>query len=221
MPNSKKAVAAAGWSSADDAYWRESHTDRPYLVTAMDYDADYLPAYRYGVTVGSEAGGREYPEVEKKAAAGWAKARGKSRLTWDQAAPAVRDSYDRVIQLREEVLHADKETVRAGDVKVGKRVKTERKSVTVPIEREEVVIERRAVDRPDKNGSIKAEEIRIPVSAEKVTARKETVLTEEVKIGKKTVTDTRKVEGDVRHEELVVETAGKAKVRQADNRKKS
>jgi len=119
----------------------------------------------------------------------------------------------RVIQLQEEQLRADKEPVSGGEVKVRKEVHTEQRQLTVPVEREEVVIERRPVGGGMKaTGEMKAEEIRIPVKEERVKVTKEPVVTEEVTVGKRKVREKRTVSGTVRKEEAVVESTGGAKV---------
>ncbi|VTR94113.1 Uncharacterized protein OS=Singulisphaera acidiphila (strain ATCC BAA-1392 / DSM 18658 / VKM B-2454 / MOB10) GN=Sinac_4599 PE=4 SV=1: DUF2382 [Gemmata massiliana] len=126
----------------------------------------------------------------------------------------------RVIQLKKEHLRADKETVSAGEVKVRKEVHTEHKQITVPVEREEVVIERRPASGKRVSGAeLEAEEIRIPTKEERVHVTKEAVLKEEVSVGKRKVHDTKTVAGDVREEELVVESEGEAKVRQNSRKK--
>src|SRR5690242_19419983 len=51
------------------------------------------------------------------------------------------------LKLREERLQVDKERVQTGQVEIGKRVVEEQKTMEVPITREEVVIERRPVNR--------------------------------------------------------------------------
>jgi Domain of unknown function (DUF2382)/Heat induced stress protein YflT len=55
---------------------------------------------------------------------------------------------ERTVQLREEELQARKTPVETGEVRLGKDVVEERKSVEVPVTREEVYVERRPVDRP-------------------------------------------------------------------------
>jgi len=121
-------------------------------------------------------------------------------------------SGERTIQVQEERLRADKQ-VNTGEVNVRKEVHTEHKQISVPVEREEVVIERRPVSGAG-TGNIKAEEIRIPVKEEHVRAVKDTVVKEEVSVGKRKVHDTQTVSGDVKKEEVIVETEGQAKVRQ-------
>jgi len=119
----------------------------------------------------------------------------------------------RTFQLREEQLKANKREEKTGDVAVRKEVITEHKKLTIPVEREEVVIERRPARGGRATGDIKAEEIRIPVREEKVNVTKEAVVKEEVSVGKRKVRDTKTVEGDVRREELRVESGG-GRVRQ-------
>lgn len=126
-----------------------------------------------------------------------------------------RSADGRVIQLKEEQLRADTEQVNAGEVKVRKEVHTEQRHLTVPVEHEEVVIERRPVAGAARaTGEIKAEELRIPVKEERVKVTKEPVLTEEVTVAKRKVRENRTVSGTVRKEEAVVESTGGAKVRQ-------
>lgn len=131
-----------------------------------------------------------------------------------QAEGGFRDENGRVIQLREEHLRADKEQVNTGEVKVRKEVRTEHKQINVPIEREEVVVERRPARGGRASGEMKSEEIRIPVKEERVKVTKEPVVREEVSVSKRKVRDNRTVSGDVRKEEMVVDSSGGAKVRQ-------
>ena len=117
------------------------------------------------------------------------------------------------MQLKEEELHVDKRQVQKGEVEVRKEVVTEQRQITVPVEREEVVIERRPASRRGRAGDLRAEQIRIPVSEEQVDVTKEAVVKEEVSVGKRKVTGTETVGGTVRHEEVRVETTGDARVR--------
>jgi len=175
----------------------------------------YRDAYRYGLASGNQYQGRHFEEIEPELRTSWEANHGKSKLSWDQASGAIRHAFDRTVQLREEQLRVTKTPVDTGDVKVRKEVHTDHKTVTVPVEREEIVIEHRPA-RGHATGDVKAEEIRIPTREEKVHVSKETVVKEEVHIGKKKVHDTETVSDDVRREELVVETKGKARVRHQD-----
>ena len=121
--------------------------------------------------------------------------------------------------MKEERLHAEKRPVEAGEVTVRKEVHTETKTLEVPVQREEVVIERtpvhgRAATEGIAAGDIReGEEIRIPVREEQVNVSKEAVVTEEVKVGKRVVQDTEQVSGQVRKEEVKVEQTGDVDVK--------
>jgi uncharacterized protein (TIGR02271 family) len=176
---------------------------------------------RYLVTV--EAAGREAEARDVLHRGGGFDRAGWSAVRADRANTLAEGGFraddGRVIQLQEEYLRADKETVNAGDVRVRKEVRTEHQKITVPVEREEVVIERRPA-HGKATGSMKAEEIRIPVKEERVNVSKQAVVREEVSVGKRKVREDRTVEGDVRKEEVVVESTGKAKVRNGKAGKK-
>lgn len=214
-----KAAAEAIDPTAEDAYWRENYKSRPYVAKNATYDA-YQPAYRYGWEASSQYPDRSFADVETDLEKGWQSARGRSKLSWEKAMPAVQDAFDRTIQLHEEKLHVRKQPVKKGEVRVRKEVVTENKSFDVPVEREEVVIERRPASGRRKAGDVKAEEIRIPVKEERVHLEKETVVNEEVKVGKRKVQDTEHVSGTVRREKLKVDKDGDARVRGDSTRKR-
>lgn len=134
-------------------------------------------------------------------------------------AKAVKASEDDTIQVKEERLHADKRPVEAGEVRVRKEVHTETKTLEVPVEREEVIIERTPIHGQTSVESIReGEEIRIPVREEKVNVSKDAVVTEEVKVGKRVVKDTKHVSGQVRKEEVKVEQKGDVEVHSRGSR---
>jgi uncharacterized protein (TIGR02271 family) len=209
-------------SAAEDAYWRENHGSRPYVARGMTFDEDYLPAYRYGVAVSDKHENQAFDRISTHVESGWAKAKGQSRLSWDQARPAVQDAYDRVIRVYEERLKVDKQEVQAGEARLRKEVRTEHQEVTVPVQREELVVERHAVNKVVGGDPIRAgaEEVKVQLTEEHVTAAKETVLKEEVSVGKKTVTEQKTVGADLKKEELVVEEEGTAKVRRTGDKGK-
>jgi len=118
------------------------------------------------------------------------------------------------IEVKEERLHARKTPVEAGEVRVRKEVVTEHKTLEVPVEREEVVIERHAVGERATGDTIRAgEEVRIPVKEERVTVEKQPVVTEEVTVGKRKVQETEHVSGEVRKEQVKVERQGDVNVK--------
>jgi uncharacterized protein (TIGR02271 family) len=105
------------------------------------------------------------------------------------------------VQLKQEELRAGKETVEAGTVGVEKDVVSERRTMDVPVTREEAVVERHPVDRHPADSPISdREEIEVPLREERVTVDKQPVVYEEVEVGKRTVQDTEQVSGEVRRE---------------------
>jgi len=123
------------------------------------------------------------------------------------------------MKVHEEQMHAHKQPVQTGEVKVRKEVHTEHKTLDVPVEREEVVVERHpASGRPVSGSELReGQEIRVPVKEEQVHIEKQPVVKEEVSVGKRTVKDTETVGGTVRKEEVKVEREGDAKMRDASS----
>lgn len=90
-----KGVAEMIDPTVEDAYWRGSYADRPYVDKGASYD-DYGPAYRYGVDQYSHFDGASFDTVDSELGRDWDNARSSSSLSWDQARPAARDSWERV-----------------------------------------------------------------------------------------------------------------------------
>jgi len=113
----------------------------------------------------------------------------------------------RRINLLSEVLRVNKERVETGEVRLRKDVRTENQTINVPVSREELVIERVATNDRNATGEQIGdnEEIRVPLSEERVNVEKAPVVREEVRVGKRQVTDNQTVSDNVRHEELEVE----------------
>jgi len=110
------------------------------------------------------------------------------------------------IQLLGEVLRVHKDRINRGEVTIRKEVLTETQTVQVPVTREELVIERHAAnDAAPANEAIGEREIRIPLSEERASLDKSTVVRENVTVGKKAVEDVRDLSDEVRHEELIVD----------------
>jgi uncharacterized protein (TIGR02271 family) len=116
----------------------------------------------------------------------------------------VRDDDELKVQRTEEELRAGTREREAGSVNVRKRVRTDREQVTVPKKREEVNVERVAVNEeaPDAEIIEDDEEIRVPVMEEEVVAEKKAVVKEEIRVDKDVAEDEEVVEEDVRKEEV-------------------
>lgn len=109
------------------------------------------------------------------------------------------------LERREERLTVDKDTEQVGSVRVAKRVVEDTQSVDVPVTREELVIERRAVDRPADHDSLTEDAVEVPVYEEQVRTGKDARVVEELEIGKTATTDTERVSGTVRREEFDID----------------
>jgi uncharacterized protein (TIGR02271 family) len=128
---------------------------------------------------------------------------------------ADRDREQR-IQLRGEMLRTYKERVQRGEVRLRKEVVSENQSIDVPVEREELVIERVPGSQASATGEIgDDQEIRVPLSEERVRVDKKPVVNEEVRVGKRQVQNTQQVSDTVRHEELRVDKDGDVDVNDA------
>lgn len=100
-----KGIANAVDPTAEDAYWRDNYTSRPY-VAGGSYD-DYGPAYMYGVDAYTRYPNRPFDEVEPDLSNRWASARGRSSLDWSQAKHASRDAWQRVSDTVERAIPGD------------------------------------------------------------------------------------------------------------------
>jgi len=117
------------------------------------------------------------------------------------------DETGGTMQLREEELVARKEQVETGEVRIGKAVTTEERTLDVPVTREEVTIERHPVDRRPSDRPIEeaSETITVPVKEEQALLEKRAVVYEEVGVAKHEVQDTQSVSGTVRREEARID----------------
>ena len=181
--------------------------DRTGTGTGLDTDASRRPA------LADPATARDFAEFDSHARTHWEKAKGESNLSYDEARPAIREAYDRTLKLHEERLKVGKDRVQTGNVGVHKEIVTENRTINVPVEHEEVVITTTKLTGDADGGTIDdGEEIRVPVSEERVHVEKEVVPTAEVHLNRKTVQDTQQVVDSIRKEKVKVERDGDVKV---------
>lgn len=112
------------------------------------------------------------------------------------------------VQLFGEVLRVHKERIRRGEVRLRKDVVMENQTVEVPVTHEELVLERVAVpkDTPAPSANIgESTEVRIPLSGESIRVDKQSVVREEVVVGKREVTKVETMGDNVRREELRID----------------
>ena len=126
------------------------------------------------------------------------------------------DSNNNVtFKLKKEQLDLAKEWIQTGEVNIYKENFTEEKSFTVPVEYEELVIEKKdltsATAEPEAGST---EVIRILLSKEQVQFTKKRVTLEDVSIYKQQIKDIRHIEETLKREELKVRIPGARKVRE-------
>ncbi len=128
----------------------------------------------------------------------------------------TQDTDDRqTLKLYEERLVANKDRFRAGTVTIGKKVETETASVSVPIEKERVVIERTTSTdttavTPGEAAFGAGEVARVEVYEETADIEKQAFVREEVSVRKEVEKDTVSAKETIRREELEVETDNEA-----------
>lgn len=90
-----KGVAEMVDPTAEEAYWRDNYSSRPYVTRGATFD-DYGPAYRYGIDSYGRYEGHTFEQAEPELMRDWNDAKGSSKLTWDNAKSATRDSWQRI-----------------------------------------------------------------------------------------------------------------------------
>ena len=108
------------------------------------------------------------------------------------------------VTLHEEKVVVGTERQQTGKARLRKCVVTDIEQVEVPVQREEVVLEREPATGRDA-GRVGEEEVEVTLSEERPVINKETVATENVSLGKRTVEDTETVRTEVAHEEVDVD----------------
>lgn len=115
----------------------------------------------------------------------------------------VADRNEVTVALREEQLQVRKSRERLADVATHKEVIREMRTVIVPVEREEFVVE--------KDGD---EVARIPLSEQQVELSTRTVPLNEVSVYEREWEETERVQAAVKKEVARVETTGEAEIRE-------
>ncbi|MBW4541201.1 MAG: DUF2382 domain-containing protein [Myxacorys chilensis ATA2-1-KO14] len=126
----------------------------------------------------------------------------------------LNDQDHQSLRLYQERLIASKTRRKAGEVTIGKHVETETAQVSVPIEKERVVIERNPVDSatiaPGEANFQEGQVAHMEVYEETPDIRKEAFVREEVRVKKVVDQETVTAEETVRREELDINTEGRA-----------
>ncbi|MEH2267086.1 MAG: DUF2382 domain-containing protein [Nostoc sp.] len=134
----------------------------------------------------------------------------------------LNEQSHQTFKLYEERLIANKHRVKTGEVTLGKHIETEIAHVTIPIQKERVLIERvvpteagKVVD-PNELKFQEGEVARIEVYEETPEIYKEAFVREEVRVKKVVERDIVEAQDTIRREELDVDTAGNLHVQEND-----
>ena len=117
---------------------------------------------------------------------------------------------DQAMTRSEEELRVGTETRERGRARLRKYVVTETEQVTVPVQREEVRVEREPItdanlEDATSGPGISEEEHEVTLREEEVVVEKRAVPKERVRLGTETVTEERQVSEEVRKEQIEVE----------------
>lgn len=127
----------------------------------------------------------------------------------DTSGPTTDDAMTR----SEEELRINKERVPTGRARLRKYVVTEDQNFTVPVEREEVRVEREPItdeniDQAMSGPELSDEEHEVTLTEERVDVEKETVPKERVRLDKEQVTEEERIHENVSKEEIEVDEDG-------------
>ena len=117
---------------------------------------------------------------------------------------------DQAMTRSEEELRVSTQRQATGKVRLRKYVVTEHQQMTVPVQREEVRVEREPITAANRKDAMRGPDIseaehEVTTYEERPVVGKETVPKERVRLEKETVTDTETVGSDVRKEKVDVE----------------
>jgi uncharacterized protein (TIGR02271 family) len=120
------------------------------------------------------------------------------------------DAEQQRITLHEEQVSIGKERRQAGEVEIRKSVDTEHVRETVPLQHDEVTLERRPITDAGMAAGTQIgddPEIRVPLMREEAVVQKQAVPREELIIRRRVVTENTTVEADLRREQVNIDGA--------------
>jgi hypothetical protein len=92
-------LSRVAWDD-DDRYWRTNYRNRPYAAESGKNYEFYQPAYRYGYKAAQRFPEHDWDELAFDLEREWKAYDPTGSVPWDEIAPAVRDSWDRVVARR-------------------------------------------------------------------------------------------------------------------------
>ena len=175
------------------------HHDPDVAISAADEDELYR---HYGLSTGRSAD-RSATAVDSQAS----QRRDLTGAAGVQGRDTSGPTTDTAMTRSEEQLKVGTKTHEKGRARLRKHVVTEQQTVSVPVTREEVRVEREPITDANRRAAtsgpaISEEEHEVVLREERPVVEKETVPVERVKLGKETVTDQEQVSKKVRKERI-------------------
>jgi uncharacterized protein (TIGR02271 family) len=184
--------------------------DKAFVKDAPNIDADghlsqdeerelyaYYNRSDYDTTAGTAAGDR-YDNTSG------------NRTGYDERRDTARPTTDDAMTVSEERLDVGTEQREAGRARLRKYVVTENVTQTVPVQREEVRVEREPITEANQDAALSGKEIsedehEVVLHEERPVAEKRTVPVERIRLDTETVTEQQTVSDEVRKERVDVE----------------
>lgn len=117
------------------------------------------------------------------------------------------------LQIKEEQIDIAKRWIQTGDVKIHKEIFSEEKNFTIPIQREDLVIEKKSIaSDASKDKTSETQIIRIPLTEEHVEFSKHKVVLEDISIYKQQINDIEHIEKTLKKEKPKVKISGSPNV---------
>ena len=185
----------------------DTKTERIYAVGLTKEQAEALP--EFNERMAPDANHEERVRGVYGAGAGAAVTGTQNASLYD-----LNDRDHQTIKLYQERLIASKTRVKTGEVTIGKHVETETARVSVPIEKERIVIERITptdAGTPVAPGTVDFSEgqvARMEIYEETADIHKEAFVREEVKIDKVVDHETVQAQDTIRREEIDIDSQG-------------
>lgn len=167
---------------------------------AVDYDYEERVRGSYRPAAGAATAAAAQPAYDR------------NNYSYDDHDGDLYKPQDQKIKLYEERVVTNKNRQKTGEVAIGKKVETQTAQVSVPIEKERVIIERTTPSSttvtPGSAAFQEGEVARMEVYEETADIRKEAFVREEVNIRKEVTQDTVTANETIRREELDVDVDG-------------
>ncbi|HEY9665316.1 MAG TPA: DUF2382 domain-containing protein [Coleofasciculaceae cyanobacterium] len=196
---------------------RMDYSNHRIYATAMTKEqAENLPEYQSDMTVDYDYEERVRNVYRPTTAATAAPAYDRNTYSYDhdQELYNVSEQNHQNLKLYEERLITNKNRQKTGEVAIGKHIETEQARVSVPVEKERVVIERNTPSgtrevAPGEADFHEGEAARMEVYEESADIQKKAYVREEVSIRKEVEHDTVDATETIRREELDIDTQGR------------